>query len=502
MRSKKTFYNISSNLLLQIIIIIYGFVVPKIIIVHFGSSVNGLVSSIAQFLGYIALLESGFGPVVKSVLYKPIAKKNKQEITNILSASEKFFRVISRVFIVYIILLGVLYPLLINNEFDFVFTCSLIIIISISSLTEYYFGMTYNLYLQAEQKNYIASSIQCVLYIINILLVLLLVKLNSSIHVIKLITGLVFIIRPIIQNYYVKKKYGINLKKADNNFQIKQKWDGLVQHIAYVIHSNTDITVLTIFTTLKEVSVYSVYYMVVKGVRAIIQSFTNGMDAFFGGMIAKNENLVRDFSAYEILYFGVVTIFYSCTFVLLVPFINVYTLGITDANYIRYTFAYLLVISEVIYAIRIPYSSIIFAAGHFKETKKGAIVEAITNITISIILVQFYGIIGVIIGTIVSMLIRTSEFIYHSNKFILKRNIFDSLKKIICIVITVLIVWLLSSEIITFKEVSYISWFINAIIIFVIALFITILINLVINYKQCKDILRVLKNRIEKVKRQ
>ena len=240
--------------------------------------------------------------------------------------------------------------------------------------------------------------------------------------------------------------------------------------------------------------------MVVKGVRAIIQSFTNGMDAFFGGMIAKNENLVRDFSAYEILYFGVVTIFYSCTFVLLVPFINVYTLGITDANYIRYTFAYLLVISEVIYAIRIPYSSIIFAAGHFKETKKGAIVEAITNITISIILVQFYGIIGVIIGTIVSMLIRTSEFIYHSNKFILKRNIFDSLKKIICIVITVLIVWLLSSEIITFKEVSYISWFINAIIIFVIALFITILINLVINYKQCKDILRVLKNRIEKVK--
>ena len=201
MRSKKTFYNISSNLLLQIIIIIYGFVVPKIIIVHFGSSVNGLVSSIAQFLGYIALLESGFGPVVKSVLYKPIAKKNKQEITNILSASEKFFRVISRVFIVYIILLGVLYPLLINNEFDFVFTCSLIIIISISSLTEYYFGMTYNLYLQAEQKNYIASSIQCVLYIINILLVLLLVKLNSSIHVIKLITGLVFIIRPIIQNY-------------------------------------------------------------------------------------------------------------------------------------------------------------------------------------------------------------------------------------------------------------------------------------------------------------
>ena len=95
MRSKKAIYNIITNLILQLVVIVYGFVIPKIIIQSFGSSVNGLVSSITQFLAYITLLESGVGPVVKAALYKPLAKKDNKEIANILNASEKFFLALS-----------------------------------------------------------------------------------------------------------------------------------------------------------------------------------------------------------------------------------------------------------------------------------------------------------------------------------------------------------------------------------------------------------------------
>ena len=115
MRSKKAIYNVVSSLALQFVIILYGFIVPKIIITNFGSDVNGLVSSITQFLAYITLLESGFGPVVKSVLYKPIAEKNKLEIENILKTAENFFRKIAFIFILYIILLCIVYPIMINQ---------------------------------------------------------------------------------------------------------------------------------------------------------------------------------------------------------------------------------------------------------------------------------------------------------------------------------------------------------------------------------------------------
>ncbi len=58
MRSKKVILNIISSLMLQITILICGFVVPKLIITNFSSNVNGLISSITQFLAYISLLES------------------------------------------------------------------------------------------------------------------------------------------------------------------------------------------------------------------------------------------------------------------------------------------------------------------------------------------------------------------------------------------------------------------------------------------------------------
>ena len=490
MRSKKAIYNVSTNLLLQLVTILYGFIIPKIIISRFGSNVNGLVSSITQFLAYITLLEAGFGPVVKAVLYKPIAGKDKKTIANILKTTERFFRTISYIFIAYIICLSLLYPLIINSAFNYLYTVSLIVIISISIFAEYYFGMTYRLYLQAEQKTYIISLIQVVTYILSLLVILVLVKFNASIHIIKLVSGLVFIIRPIYQNIYVKRKYNIDLKNANKDFNIKQKWDGLAQHIAAVIHSNTDITVLTIFSNLYEVSVYAVYHLVVNGIKKIIQSFTIGIDAIFGDMLVKNEksNLNKKFSAYEFVYFSITTIVFTSTIILIVPFILVYTSGIKDVNYIRPLFGVLIVISEYIWAIRSPYSSITLAAGHFKETRIGAWVECITNIVVSIILVNKYGIVGVAIGTIAAMVIRTIEFVYHANKYVLERSIFESVKKILLVIIETILIVFTCNCLQFIENTGYISWIVNAIIVFIIASIITLSINCIFYRKEFNEV--------------
>ena len=500
MRSKKAIYNISTNLVLQIITIIYGFIVPKIIISSFGSNVNGLISSITQFLTYIALLESGFGPVVKAALYKPIAKKDKNTIANILKTTEKFFRTIAYIFLGYIFILCILYPLLVGNNFEYLYTVSLIVIISISTFAEYFFGMTYRLYLQAEQKNYIISIIQIITYIVSIILIVVLAKIGASIQIIKLVSGIVFIFRPILQNVYVKQKYNISFDNVDSNYKLKNKWDGLAQHIAAVIHGNTDITVLTFFCNLAEVSVYSVYYLVVKGVKSAIQAFTSGIDASFGDMIAKKEekNLNEKFQMYEVAYFTLCTIVFTCTMILIVPFVSVYTKGITDANYIRYAFGYLIVISEYIWAIRLPYSSITLAAGHFKETKIGAWIEALVNIIISILLVSKFGIIGVAIGTIVAMAIRTIEFIYHTNKYILKRNIWLTVNKIIVIVIETLFCVLISKYLFIFKEISYFNWLLNALIIFIVSSIVILIINVNLYKKEFYNLFIIVKKMLKK----
>ena len=71
---------IFSNLLLQFVVIISGFIMPKLLISTYGSDVYGLVASITQFLSLITLLESGIGPLIKANLYKLIAKKIKRKL--------------------------------------------------------------------------------------------------------------------------------------------------------------------------------------------------------------------------------------------------------------------------------------------------------------------------------------------------------------------------------------------------------------------------------------
>ena len=493
MRSKKAIINIISSIAVQAITIICGFIIPKLIIINFGSEVNGLLHSITQFLAYITLLESGFGPVVLATLYKPIANKDKGTIEEILKTSEKFFRKIAYIFLVYILILCVIFPIMVSNEFDSIFTLSLVVIIAISTFAEYYFGMTYKLYLYAEQKTYVISGIQIGTIILNTIAVITLIHFGASIQVVKLATCLIFVLRPIIQNMYVKKKYKINLKKSKGNYKIEQKWEGLAQHIAYVVHKNTDIVILTLCGSLTEISVYSIYLMVINAIKSITRSFIGGLDATLGDMLAKGENekLNKTFQTIEGYYLTIATILFSATVFLIVPFINLYTKEITDANYIRPTFAYIMVIAEFIWAIRQPYNDLVKCAGHFKQTRIGAWVEAISNIVISFILVWHFGIVGVAIGTLFAMAIRTIEFMYHCSKYILDRSVWYTFKRLIIIGLEFGVLALIINVLPKVEVLTYQTWILQAIVITSISAVLSITINCVIYRKNVKNVLEM-----------
>lgn len=467
MRSKRVITNIVTSLILQIVTIICGFLIPKLIITTYGSKVNGLVTSISQFLAYITLLEAGFAPVIKSILFKPIADKNKSEIEKILSASERIFRKISYVLVAYIAILCIALPITLRNEFDTWFTVSLIIIISISTFAEYYFGMTYRIFLQAKQLTYVVAIIQLVTYVANIILIIGLMHFKASIQAVKLATTCTFALRPILQNMYVKKKLKIDVRNADEKYNIKQKWDGLAQHIAFVIHQNADIVILTLSGNILDISVYSIYSLIILNVTKVIEAFNSGIDATFGDMIAKGEKekLNKSFKIYEGVYLTIATIVFSSSLLLIIPFTEVYTNGISDANYVRPDFAYIFVTAEFIYVIKQVYYNLVKIAGRFKQTKKGAYIEATTNIIVSIALVYKYGMVGVAIGTLVAMTIRTTEIIYYTSKHILNRSIMYVAKRIMIVVLEAITIVIVLNIIPTIKITGYMNWTLQAIIV-------------------------------------
>lgn len=497
MRSKVAIKNISISLLQQLATIICGLILPRMIIKTYGSSVNGLVSSITQFLSYITLLESGIGPVIKSVLYKPIAEKNKKQVEQILKSAQRFFNIIAFIFVIYLIILCFIYPLLVQKEFGRGYTASLLLIISISTFAQYFFGIVYQTYLQAEQKTYITSGISAITIILNTIVSILLIKLGMSIQIVKLASAVIFVLRPIALNIYVKKKFKINLNEIKEKYELKQKWDGLVQHIAAVIHGNTDVIILTIFSSTAEVSVYTVYFSVVNGIKNLVEALIGGMDASFGNMYVKNEkeNLNKSFKNFEFFYYTIVTIIFTCTLCLIIPFVSVYTRGISDINYIRPIFAILIVSAEYMWAIRLPYNSLVLAVGHFKETQKGAWFEAISNLVISILLVKKYGIVGVAIGTLFAMTVRTIEFMYHTAKYILKRNMLYAFGHLSITMMETVIIYIITNLLL--KEIifdSYLIFIKYGAIILILSTLIVLSINIITykeQFKQMKDILKM-----------
>ena len=494
MRSKNAIKNIATSLCLQLITVICGLIVPKLIISTYGSSVNGLIKSITEILGYILVLDGGFDPVIKSILYKAIAKNDKQEIQAILKSSKKIFTKIAYAFILYVIILIIIYPYCINNQFDRLFTTSLIVIISISTLTEYFFGITYYMLLQAVQKTYVSTFLQIISKILNTIIIVILIHFKCSIITVNLISSLIFVIKPIIQNIYVRKVYNINLKEAQENYKIKSAKDGISQNIAYITHSSTDLSMLTIFTNLLEVSVYSVHMLVIKFVRKIMDAFTRGIEAIFGDIIAKNEkeNLKAKFELFEFVFFIVLNILFSFTIQLIMPFIKVYTKGITDVNYIRPTLAVILIIAEFIFSIRQPYKSLVLAAGKFKETKKYAWIEALVNIILSGILVIKYGTIGVAIGTLAAVIIRTIELTYFASKYILERSITLAIKKVIESIIQNGVIFLIFSYFIKLETNTYLDLFKNATLVGLVSFAIIVPTNVILYNKDTKKVLKIL----------
>ena len=480
MRGKRLFYNTISSLVFQVTTIICGFILPRLILNAFGSEVNGLVNSIAQFLGMISFLELGVGAVVQSALYKPLAEKNQEDVSKIISSANKFFTRLGQILLIYVIVLIIVYPQFAGKNFGFIYTATLIVAISISSFAQYFFGIVNRLLLTADQRGYIQYNAQTLAVVCNTAACFILIRVGCSIQIVKLTTSLIYLLQPFLIDLYVRHHYSIDKKIKYTKEPIPQKWNGIAQHVAAVILDGTDTIVLTLFATLSDVSIYSVYFLVVKGVKQLFMSMTNGITSLIGELWAKQEikELNKTFSWTEWVIHTGTTFVFGLTAILIVPFVRVYTLGIHDANYIQPLFAALIVAANAGHCLRLPYNIIILAAGHYKQTQNNYIIAAILNIVVSVVTVKAWGLIGVAIGTLVAMGYQTVWMAWYDSKNLIKWPIINFIKQILIDLGTVILCWMASS-VFSMKSISYTGWIFNAVEVATVWLIIMVLINLI-----------------------
>lgn len=491
-RSKRLKQNTIYSLILEITTIVCGFILPRLILTAFGSETNGLVNSITQFLAIIAFLELGVGAVVQSSLYKPLSESNNTKVSQIIVSANRFYRTIALVLLVYVIVLISIYPFISHSDFSWLFTGTLIAAMSVSAFAQYYFGVVDRLLLTADQRGYIQYNAQTITLIANTIACFILIKLGASIQLVKLTTSIIYLLRPLFLRWYVNNHYSIDRRITYAEEPIRQKWNGIAQHVAAVVLNNTDNIVLTIFSTLSNVSIYSIYYLVVSGVKQLFTSLTGGIQALLGELWAKEEteNLLKTFNWTEwSLHTGGVFVF-GCTASLIVPFVKIYTSGINDANYIVPTFALLLTLANGLHCLRLPYNIMILAVGHYKQTQSNYIIAASLNIIISIIAVNFLGLIGVAIGTLVAMTYQTIWMAWYDSKHLLHRSLKYFAKQILVDSIIFICSFLTCKYLLNSDINSAIEWIVLAIEAMSIWFVISLVFNTMFYSSQIKTLAR------------
>lgn len=467
-------------MLSQITALVCGFILPRLFLEYFGSEVNGLVNSITQFLGVISFLELGVGAVVQSSLYKPLADGDKQQVSRVMVSADRFFRRLAQILLGYVLLLVAVYPLIANQSFGYLYTATLIAAISISSFAQYYFGIVNSLLLNADQRGYIQYNAQTITVVLNTVVCVLMIKLGGSVQLVKLTTSLIYLARPLVLRIYVNRMYQIDWKIQYDEEPIQQKWNGVAQHLASVVLDGTDTIVLTLLSTLSNVSIYSVYFMVIKGVKTLFLSMTNGIQSLLGELWARQEleELRKTFGWTEWCIHTGTTFVFSCTAALIVPFVRVYTAGINDANYIQPAFAILLTLANAMHCLRLPYNIMVLAAGHYKQTQKNYIVAATINIVLSVLTVKAWGLIGVAIGTLAAMAYQTVWLAIYDSKHFVSWPMKSVIKQFAVDGITAAFIVMISGMV-TMHSVTYLSWIVLAMITALLAIIIATCLNFI-----------------------
>lgn len=439
-RIRKATINILTTSLYEIVTFICGLILPRLILRNYGSAYNGITSSVTQFLSLVSILRLGVAGATRVALYKTLAQDDLAGTSAIVRATEKYMRKIGYVILGYIAVLAITYPMFVDTGIGFFDVSILVIAAGIGTFAQYFFGITYQTFLSADQSIYIYNIAQAACTIANTALSALLIYLGCTIQIVKMGSSMVFFLTPVFLNIYVSQKYNLNKNCEPDNAALNKRKDVLASSLANIVHENTDIVVLTLFCNIKIVSVYTIYNLVMSALRKVLNIFSTGTEAIFGDMWAKHQmDSIRDnLSLYEYVIGVFISIVFSTTLVMIIPFVSLYTKNVKDVNYILPSYAFAITIAMAWYCFRTPYLTLVQGVGHYKETKYGAYFEAGLNLVSSVILVQFIGIIGTATGTLLANVFRSLQYALYIDKNIIYRGKTVIIKRIVWIAINMI----------------------------------------------------------------
>lgn len=467
-RTEKFMFNSFSAALFQIIHFIAGMITPRIMLVAYGSEINGLVSSVSQFIQYFTLVEAGLSAATIYALYSPLANKEYDRINSIVTASKNFYIQAGFIFTALTSVLATFYPFFVKSQvLSMLEVGALVLIMGVAGALDFFTLAKYRTILTADQRNYVVYFTSCLITILNVIIIFVLAEFRASIVLMRLAVLSTVFLRSFILSFFVKRNYKfLDFNAPPDNSALNKRWDALYQQILGSVQHGAPTVIATFFTSLKTVSVYSIYGMVLSGLNGVLGIFTSGLSSAFGEVIAKKDDMLlqRTYSEFEYFYYMIITVVYSVCFVVITPFIKLYTANITDINYVVPMYGFLFTLNGLLYNMKTPQGMLVISAGMYKETRWRSTIQAGIIVVLGVALAPFWGLYGIMLALCASNLYRAIDLLIFVPQNITKLRVWNTTKRMVrllfCSAIILFLFGRLGNNI-----VSYIEWTLYSMIV-------------------------------------
>lgn len=408
-RVHKSILNAEVNLIFYFLSLFLAFFSRKIFLECLGDEFIGLTGTLGNILGYLNLAELGIGSCISFFLYKPLQSNNRQEIEEILSVFGYLYRWVGLIILSSGIIISLFFPLIFANAdlglgivyFSFFSFLG-------SSLIGYFINYR-EVLLSADQKNYLVAIYFQSAGIVKTALQIFLAYTYKNFYFWVAIEFIFGIIGCVILNWKINKEYPwLKTDKSRGRFLLK-KYPGIltntkqifIHQIKDFILSKSDELFVFIFVSLKMVAYYGNYIMIISKISLLFKSALDGVNAGIGNLVAegnKKHMLSVFWELMTIRHFVSGLLCYSIYYYI-EPFISLW-LG---SEYIMdHRILVLLAIYIYISNSRGVVDAFNHAHGLYADVWS-AWTELILNVSVTIVAGIYYGIIGILLGKLVSL---------------------------------------------------------------------------------------------------
>lgn len=409
-RTKNATRNIISGIVYKLIHLFFPFIIRSVIIQQLGAEYLGLGSLFTSVLQVLNLAELGFSSAITYNMYKPIAEKDNKAICALLNLYRKIYRIIGLIILVVGLIILPFLPHLIKGSTPSNINIYILYLIYLAGTVSTYYLFAYkSALITAFQRSDIINNIRTITSLIQFILQIIVLVVFKNFYLYIVIQCVTMAIDNILVAIIAKRKYPEfecrgEITRAQKK-DVRKKVTGLmVQKLCATTRNSLDSIFISSMVGLTAVAIYSNYYTIMTAIIGVIGIITSSITASIGNSIVTEsvDKNYRDLSKFNFIYMWLSGWLTVCLVCLYQPFMklwmgeeNMFPLGIAVMFCIYF---YSLKMGD----IRAAYSD---AKGLWYENRFRAIAESVANVILNLVLGYFFGVYGIIAGTLISLLI-------------------------------------------------------------------------------------------------